>query len=58
MRNTAREVALNIVYATQFNTDCLDVLKKKLFKQFKLEKEEDIRFAEDLISVVEKTVRS
>lgn len=54
MRNTAREVALNIVYATQFNTDCLDVLKKKLFKQFKLEKEEDIRFAEDLISVVEK----
>lgn len=54
MRNAAREAALNIIFAMQFNSDCLDALKKKIFKQFKLEKEEDIRFAERLISVVEK----
>lgn len=54
MRNSAREAALNIIFAIQFNTDCLDALKKKIFKQFKLQKEEDIRFAEQLIDVVEK----
>ena len=53
MRNTAREVALNIIFAKQFNTDWLDSLTKKVFKQFKLEKEEDIRFANDLIKAVE-----
>lgn len=53
MRNAAREAALNIVFAQQFNTDCLDNLKKKVFKQFKLEKEDDVRFATQLISVVE-----
>lgn len=54
MRNAAREAALNIIFAMQFNTDCLEALKKKIFKQFKLEKKEDIRFAEQLINVVEK----
>lgn len=53
MRATAREAALNIVFAQQFNTDCLDVLKKKVFKQFKLEKEEDVLFALDLVAAVE-----
>ena len=53
MRTTAREAALNIVYAQQFNTDCLDALKKKIFKQFKLEKDEDLLFAADLIATVE-----
>jgi N utilization substance protein B len=53
MRNTAREAALNIIFAEQFNTDCLDNLKKKVFKQFKLENEADLRFACDLISAVE-----
>ncbi len=53
MRNAAREAALNIIFAEQFNTDCLDNLKKKVFKQFKLEKEADLRFACDLISAVE-----
>ena len=53
MRNAAREAALNIIFAQQFNTDCLDNLKKKVFKQFKLEKEDDVRFATQLISVVE-----
>ncbi len=54
MRNAAREAALNMIFAQQFNTDCFDSLKKKVFKQFKLEKEEYARFAEDLIAVVEK----
>ena len=31
----------------------MESLTKKVFKQFKLEKEEDIRFANDLIKVVE-----
>ena len=53
MRNAAREAALNIVFAQQFNTDCLDALKKKVFKHFKLEKEDDILFAADLIAAVE-----
>ena len=54
MRNAAREAALNIIFAQQFNTDCFDSLKKKVYKQFKLEKEEDVRFADDLIVAVEK----
>ncbi len=54
MRNAAREAALNMIFAQQFNTDCFDALKKKVFKQFKLEKEEDARFAEDLMAAVEK----
>ncbi len=53
MRNAAREAALNVVFAQQFNTDCLDVLRKKVFKQFKLEKEDDILFACNLIAAVE-----
>lgn len=53
MRNAAREAALNIIFAQQFNTDCLDALKKKVFKQFQLEKEEDFTFASDLIKTVE-----
>lgn len=53
MRNAAREAALNIIFAKQFNTDLIDALKKKVFKQFKLEKEEDILFATDLIAMVE-----
>ena len=53
MRNAAREAALNIIFAEQFNTDCLDVLKKRVFKQFKLEKEEDVLFALDLVAAVE-----
>ncbi len=54
MRNLAREVALNVIFAKQFNTDFVDALTKKTIKQFKLEKDEDIRFANDLINVVEK----
>lgn len=53
MRNAAREAALNIVFAQQFNTDCLDSLKKKIFKQFALDKDEDLLFAADLVATVE-----
>jgi N utilization substance protein B len=53
MRNTAREAALNIIFAQQFNTDFIDALKRKVYKQFKLEKEEDLAFANALISTVE-----
>ena len=53
MRNAAREAALNIIFAQQFNTDCFDLLKRKVFKQFKLEKDEDLLFATDLIATVE-----
>ncbi len=53
MRNAAREAALNIIFAQQFNTDCIDSLKKKTFKQFGLlENEEDLGFAIDLIDKV------
>ena len=31
MRNAAREAALSVIFAQQFNTDCLDVLKSKLY---------------------------
>ena len=53
MRNAAREAALNIIFAEQFNTDCLGALKKKIFKQFKLEREEDLTFAKQLVAAVE-----
>ena len=53
MRNSAREAALNIIFAQQFNTDCLDALKKKIYKQFGLEKDEDLLFAADLVATVE-----
>ena len=53
MRNTAREAALNIIFAQQFNTDFIDALKRKVYKQFKLEKEEDLDFANALIATVE-----
>ena len=53
MRNTAREAALNIIFAQQFNTDFIDALKRKVYKQFKLDKEEDLDFANALIATVE-----
>lgn len=54
MRNEAREAALNIIFAQQFNSDCMDALKKKIYKQFGLhEKEDDLLFATDLVATVE-----
>ena len=54
MRNAAREAALNIIFAQQFNSDCMDSLKKKIYKQFGLvDNEEDLLFAADLVTTVE-----
>lgn len=53
MRTTAREAALNVIFARQFNTDDLEKLVKKVFKQFALS-EEGMQFASSLISAVEK----
>lgn len=54
MRNLAREAALNIIFAQQFNSDCMDSLKKKIYKQFGLlENEEDLLFAGGLVATVE-----
>lgn len=52
MRNAAREAALNIIFAQQFNTDYIDSLKKKIYKQFALN-DEDILFAAGLVATVE-----
>ena len=51
MRNAAREAALNIIFSKQFNTDCMDNLKKKIYKQFALSND-DILFAADLVDTV------
>lgn len=53
MRNAAREAALNIIFAKQFNSDCMDALKKKIYKQFGLENDDDLLFATDLVATVE-----
>ena len=54
MRNAAREAALNIIFAQQFNSDCMDALKKKVYKQLGLlDNEEDLLFAADLVAAVE-----
>ena len=52
MRNAAREAALNIIFARQFNTDNMDALKKKIYKQFALA-EDDLLFSADLVATVE-----
>ena len=54
MRKDAREAALNIIFAQQFNSDCLDSLKRKIYNQFGLlDNEEDLLFAADLVATVE-----
>ena len=52
MRNAAREAALNIIFAKQFNSDYIEALTKKIYKQFALE-EDDLLFAADLVATVE-----
>ena len=53
MRNAAREAALNIIFAQQFNSDCMDSLQKKIFKQFGLlDNEEALMCALDLVATV------
>ncbi len=56
MRSNAREAALNIIFAQQFNSECSDVFKKKVYRQFGLEKDDDLLFAADLVAAVEEIV--
>jgi N utilization substance protein B len=51
MRNSAREAALNIIFAQQFNEECDDAFRKKVYKQFALSND-DILFAADLVDTV------
>ena len=51
MRNSAREAALNIIFAQQFNNESDDSFLKKVYKQFALTNDE-ILFAADLVDTV------
>ncbi len=51
MRNSAREAALNIIFAQQFNDECDASFRKKIYKQFELTNE-DIEFSADLVDCV------
>lgn len=51
MRNSAREAALNIIFAQQFNNESDDSFSKKVYKQFSLSNDE-ILFAADLVDTV------
>ena len=53
MRSNAREAALNIIFARQFNDECTDGFKKGVYKKFGLEKDEDLLFAADLVAAVD-----
>lgn len=53
MRNNAREAALNIIFARQFNSECSEAFKRKVYKRFGLEKDDDLLFAADLVAAVE-----
>lgn len=53
MRSNAREAALNIIFAQQFNNDCSYAFKKRIYRQFGLEKDDDLLFAADLVAAVE-----
>lgn len=51
MRNSAREAALNIIFAQQFNNQSDESFLKKVYKQFALTNDE-ILFAADLVDTV------
>ena len=51
MRNSAREAALNIIFAQQFNQETDVAFRKKIYKQFALN-EEEVGFAADLVNTV------
>lgn len=52
MRNTAREAALNILFAEHFN-EVTDDFKKRIYAKFALEKDDDLLFASDLVATVQ-----
>ncbi len=51
MRSSAREAALNIIFAQQFNDECDVAFRKKIYKQFELGTD-DILFSADLVDCV------
>ena len=51
MRTLAREAALNIIFAQQFNDETDSAFRKKVYKQFALT-EEGVAFATSLVEVV------
>ena len=51
MRTLAREAALNIIFAQQFNDETDSAFRKKVYKQFGLT-EEGVAFATSLVEVV------
>ncbi len=51
MRTLAREAALNIIFAQQFNDETDSAFRKKVYKQFALT-EDGIAFATSLVEVV------
>ena len=54
MRSAAREAALNIVFSQHFGNECTAEFRKKVYRQFNLDKSEsDVEFAEDLLETVE-----
>ena len=52
MRNTAREAALNIIFAEHFN-EASNEFKKKIYEKFGLDNDDDMLFAADLVATVE-----
>ncbi len=52
MRNTAREAALNIIFAQHFN-EATNEFKKRIYAKFQLDNDEDLLFAADLVATVE-----
>ncbi|MBO5334354.1 MAG: transcription antitermination factor NusB [Clostridia bacterium] len=51
MRTLAREAALNIIFAQQFNDETDSAFRKKVYKQFALT-DEGVAFATSLVEVV------
>ena len=52
MRNTAREAALNIIFAEHFN-EVTSEFKKRIYAKFALDNDDDLLFADDLVATVE-----
>mgnify|MGYP005768009033 FL=1 len=53
MRNDCREAVMCVLFAEQFNSDGYTTeFKNRVYKKFNIEKEEDVSFADKLLSVI------
>ena len=53
MRNDCREAVMCVLFAEQVNSDgCTTEFKNRVYKKFNIEKEEDVSFADKLLSVI------